>query len=255
MCGRRWSVVLSTNSMSYWDSSPRLFWGDRHGRRPPPGPKAFLFGLNLQMDWLLGQIKEIRQSSYPIISAHNVTEIERLTLALEDRYFFRHAGIDWRCLPRVTRQLITLKRVGGVSTIEQQLVRTILERRDRTIRRKFRELMLAWILSHRMAKRDILRTYLSTAYFGYRLRGCDEASKLLYSFNSPDLNAEQAAFIASLLVYPLPKVARQKAEQSELHPVTNHAAYLDALSAVAPTWAKRIGRRMAYGLARRNNTE
>lgn len=241
--------------MSNWDSHPRLFPGDPQGRRPPPVPKSFLFTLNLQMDWLLGRIMEIRQSHDPIISARQTTEVEDLTLALEDRHFYYHAGIDWRWIPRVARQLITFKKVGGVSTIEQQLVRTILQRRDRTLRRKSREMLLAWVLSHRMAKRDILRTYLSTAYFGHRLRGCDEAAQLLYSLNSPELNAEQAAFVASLLVYPLPKVARQRAEQSGLHPVADHAAYLDALSMVAPKWAKRMRRRMAYGLARRNKAE
>jgi hypothetical protein len=236
--------------MSYEDPPPRLFDGDRWGRRPPPGLKSFLFSLNLQMDWLLEKIEEIRCNQDPIISTPDNTEIERFTLALEDRRFFFHAGIDWRFVPRVIRQLITRKKVGGVSTIEQQLVRTILERRDRTIRRRFREMLLAWILSFRMAKRDILRTYLSTAYFGYRLRGCDDTAKLLYSLTSYELDAVQAAFVASLLVYPLPRIVRDYSELNHLYPIGNHYTYLDTVSAIAPHWAPRIRRRMNYGLSK-----
>jgi|SRR5665213_297649 len=241
--------------MSFDSSRPRLFDGDGWGRRPPPGLKSFLFTLNLQMDWLLGKIQSIRQGNDPIIWAVGDTEIEKLTLLLEDRWFFRHAGIDFRAVPRVVRQLVTLRRVGGVSTIEQQLVRTIIERRERTFRRKGREMLLAWILSHRLPKRDVLRTYLSTAYFGYRLRGCDQAANLLYSMPSPNLDPRQAALVASLLVYPLPKIVRMSAEQQGLHPILDNDAYLNAVANVAPRWAKRVRRRMAYGLARRHNAK
>jgi hypothetical protein len=241
--------------MDNWDSHPRLFDGDSRGRRPPLSPKLYLFILNIQMDWLLDRIRNIRGYADPIIWADRITEIERLTVALEDRFFFQHSGIDWRFIARVMRQIITRKRVGGVSTVEQQLVRTILGRRERTLRRKYREMLLSWILSHRMAKSDILRTYLSTAYFGYRLRGCDDAARLLYLVDSPDMNAEQASFVASMLVYPLPKAARLLAGQLSLHPVTNHAAYLDALSVVAPKWAAGMRRRMAHGLALRRKSK
>lgn len=207
------------------------------------------------MDWLLGRIQMIRMSMDPIIWAPADTEIEHLTLALEDRHFFRHSGIDWRFVPRVCRQIVTFKRVGGVSTIEQQLIRTILERRNRTLRRKSREMLLSWVLSYRMAKRDILRTYLSTAYFGYGIRGCDEAAELLFSLKSPELNMQQAALLASLLVYPLPRVVREHAEQNSLHPMLDHETYLRAASSVAPKWALRMRRRMAYGLAQRRKAK
>lgn len=234
---------------------PQLFNGDGFGRRPPPGLKSFLFTLNLQLDWLLHRINLIRWNLDPIIEAGGTTEIERLTLVLEDRWFFEHAGIDLRAIPRVVRQIFTLKRVGGVSTIEQQLVRTILERRERTLRRKSREILLAWILSYRLPKRDILRTYLSTAYFGYRLRGCDQTSELLFSASSPTLGQEQAAFVASLLVYPLPKVVRAYAEHGKLLPIVDHGVFFKSVSAVAPLWVRRVQRRMAYGLARRRKSK
>lgn len=209
----------------------------------------------MQIDWLLDRIEAVRWESSSIIWADEDTEIEGLTLALEDRWFYAHSGVDLRAIPRVVRQLVTFKRVGGVSTIEQQLVRTLLERRERTIKRKSRELILAWVISHRVPKRDILRTYLSTAYFGYRLRGCDEASDLLFSKPASDLTKSEASFVASLLVYPLPKMVRQFAESRALHPVEDILLYLDAVAPNAPRWSKRVRRRWNYGLARRRHAK
>jgi len=234
--------------MEYEDQQPRLFDGDRWGRRPPPGLKSFLLILNLQIDWILDNIYNATSAYRPIIFAEGETEIEKLTLALEDRWYFGHSGIDWRAVPRVLRQIVTLKRVGGVSTIEQQLVRTVLERRERTINRKSRELVLAWILSHRMSKRAILRSYLDMAYFGYRLRGCDEVARILFAMNSPQLNKEQAALVASLLVYPLPSTVLLGV--SYLYPISNIDEFLNSASVFAPKWAFRVRRRMKYGLSR-----
>lgn len=135
----------------------KLFEGEAYGTRPPPGLKSFLISLNLQMDRLLYQIHEIEGSRDPILSALGTTNIERMTILLEDRRFFSHSGFDTWCIPRIIRRLISLKPVRGISTIEQQLVRTILSRRERTIRRKAREILLAWILTHRKSKREILR--------------------------------------------------------------------------------------------------
>jgi len=236
--------------MTYDFEHPRLFDGDKQGRRLPPGPKSFLFLLNMQVDWLLERIEAIRWNFNSILWEGDETPLERLTLALEDRWFFEHSGIDFRAIPRVIRQLVTLKRVGGVSTIEQQLVRTLLERRERTVKRKSRELLLAWIISHRLSKRDILRTYLASAYFGYRLRGCDQVSELVFRKAASDLEIDEAAFVASLLVYPLPKSVCEAGEKLGLHPVSDIRSYLETVSPTAPRWAKRVLRRLNYGLAR-----
>jgi len=233
-----------------------LFEGEAHRRRRPPGIKSLLIALNIQMDWLLDKIREIEWSmADPILWAADNTEMERLTLLLEDRSFYEHSGFDLRCIPRLIKQAITFRRFGGVSTIEQQLVRTILSRRERTIRRKLRETLLAWILSHRLTKRNILRTYLATAYFGYRLRGCDQASGLIFGRYAADLNSAQAAVIASLLVYPLPKSVRLSPNLSRLLPLDDASNYLEQAAAVAPRWSGRIRRRINYGLALRGNTK
>jgi Transglycosylase len=231
----------------------KLFEGESRKQHPPPGLKSILISLNLQMDWVLEKIRDIAWSSDPIILAEGFTEIERLTLVLEDRRFFLHSGFDIWCIPRMIKQAVLLRRVGGVSTIEQHLVRTILARRERTFRRKAREVLLAWILAHRKSKREILRVYLSTAYFGYRLRGCDEAARLIFHKWAKDLNAQEAAFIASMLVYPLPKSVRYSTKCAILLPVNNVESYLNEASNIAPRWTARMRRRISYGVLLRGD--
>lgn len=234
--------------MSFDEERPQLFDGDREGRPSLPSVKSWLLILNLQIEWIISNI-DLYTRFYPqIIYAEGFTLIEKYTLALEDRYYFSHRGIDWRAVPRMLRQVACFRRVGGVSTIEQQLVRTILERRERTLRRKSRELILAWILSHRLSKRDILRAYLAMAYFGHGVRGCDDASILLFGVPSTDLESRQAAFIASLLVYPLPSIVKSAGIKRNLYPIIDINAFLHEMYAVAPRWVARVRRRMNYGL-------
>lgn len=233
----------------------QLFEGESQKKRAPPDLKSYLIELNLQMDWLLQRIEFIEWSGDAIIWADGFTEMERLTLLLEDRRYFRHAGFDWRGVPRVLRQVMTFKRIGGVSTIEQQLVRTLLERRERTVRRKSREMLLAWILTHRKSKQSVLRAYLATAYFGYKLRGCDQASNLVFGIDADQLKVEQASFLASLLVYPLPRVVRDEAGRHPIFPTSDIASMLAATMSVAPRWTSNVKRRSAYGIALSRKTK
>jgi membrane peptidoglycan carboxypeptidase len=97
-----------------------------------------------------------------------------------------------------------------------QLFRTASDRYEKTLRRKLREFVGVIALQRRFTKIQILRTYLSVAYFGTGLRGAIEAAAALYpdEFESDDffedlsrLTTDQAARLAALLVYPKPRVA------------------------------------------------
>jgi membrane carboxypeptidase/penicillin-binding protein PbpC len=191
-------------------------------------------------------------------SLHLLDELsvfEKMVLKLEDRRYFGHPGFDYRCFARIGRQIITLKRIGGVSTIEQQFVRTVLERNERTIKRKTRELFLAWVLTYRASKISVLRSYLAIVYLGYRIRGCDEAARLIFGKDAAQLSADAAAFVAALMVYPLPKVVRRNAEDMALLPTADSASLLSYSRAVAPKWSARVERRMKYALALSKQSE
>ncbi len=118
-------------------------------------------------------------------------------LAIEDRRFFDHWGVD----PRgVARALFT--GVGGGSTITQQLAKFTFLTPEQTLTRKAREALIAFWLEAWLTKDEILERYLSNAYFGDNMYGLRAAS-LHYFYRQPEnLRPEQAAMLAGLLQAP-----------------------------------------------------
>ena len=146
---------------------------------------------------------EIHQNS--IAYKTPLIPLEKLVLALEDRRFYYHPGFDLFSIFRASLRRVQKKRItGGASTIEQQFVRTITNRREYKISRKIREIFLAILISAKYEKNLILRVYLNIAYTGYRLEGVYQASELLYNKKVQDLTFTQASYIAALLKYPAP---------------------------------------------------
>lgn len=91
--------------------------------------------------------------------------IDAVILA-EDHRNNLHPGIDVIAMIRASWVRIRLGQVQGASTIEQQFVRVVTKRHERTARRKIREQMLALMLVRRTTKRRIASTYLATAFYG-----------------------------------------------------------------------------------------
>ncbi len=133
-----------------------------------------------------------------------LSALELMTLAMEDRRFFEHQGFDSWSFGREIFRMITLQRFGGASTIDMQFVRTITGYRQRTAMRKLYEILLAVLIQFRYGKIEILRAYLSNAYFGSHLIGSDAASFALYRKSAWELDQREAAVVASMLVYPKP---------------------------------------------------
>jgi hypothetical protein len=213
--------------------------------------KRYLINLNKKLDYAKYAIKTDYEygfhSSLPAFEGQ-LSEIELCALVLEDRFFFSHHGIELRAIPRVIKRYLRTGQIGGISTIEQQTIRTIMNRRERTLARKFHELILAYCLNFHCAKRMILRYYLNNAYFGYALRGCDEASVHIFGKQASALDHKQAAFIASLLARPLPRAIFITLEQRLSPPVDPHEIIYDA-KRIGLRWAENVERRYNYALA------
>jgi membrane peptidoglycan carboxypeptidase len=133
-----------------------------------------------------------------------LTNLEKMVLILEDRRFFLHRGVDIKSALRELIRAITFRRHGGASTIDMQFVRTATGYRQRTLSRKFYEMLLATIIQFRYSKLLILRSYLSCAYFGSHLKGTNSASQKVFQKPDNNLTVEEASFIAAMLVYPRP---------------------------------------------------
>jgi len=124
-------------------------------------------------------------------------------LAIEDRNFYHHAGID----PRgVLRALWHDARAGaaeqGGSTITQQLAKTAFLEPERTLRRKIQEAWIALYLEARLSKDQILERYLSSIYFGDGTYGLRAAARHYFDKAPGELDLGEAALLAGLAKAP-----------------------------------------------------
>lgn len=138
------------------------------------------------------------------VSTEPLSNLERLVLVLEDRRFLQHRGFDARACVRELLKMLTLRKHGGASTIDMQFVRTATGYKQYTAKRKLYEMLLAFLIHFRYTKIEILRSYLSCAFFGSHLIGAERASRKVFSKSCGDLTDSEAAFIAAMLVYPRP---------------------------------------------------
>lgn len=120
-------------------------------------------------------------------------------IAAEDERFYEHKGLDWLGM---LRALITdikeMAIVQGGSTITQQTVKSLLLSHERTISRKAREIMLAYLLEKRLSKDEILTIYLNQIYFGHGAYGVEAAARTYFGKHVWELNLAEAALIAGL---------------------------------------------------------
>ncbi len=124
-------------------------------------------------------------------------------VAIEDRRFYDHPGIDlWGIGRAAARNLLAGSLREGGSTITQQLAKLAFLNSDRTAARKLRELMLAFWLEAWLSKDQILSRYVSSAYFGDNVYGLRAAAHHYFSRDPEDLTVEQAALLAGLMKAP-----------------------------------------------------
>jgi 1A family penicillin-binding protein len=124
-------------------------------------------------------------------------------IAIEDRRFYRHGGIDLRGILRAGwRNTQAGGTREGASTITQQLARLMYLSPERTFRRKVQEAVLAIWLESQLTKEDILLRYLNTAYFGAGAYGVDAAARRYFSKRAGELTLSEAAMLAGLVRAP-----------------------------------------------------
>jgi membrane peptidoglycan carboxypeptidase len=153
----------------------------------------------------------------PSVASPRLTPLEQMVIVLEDRRFFRHAGVDIRSVIREVYKKLSRRKHGGASTIDMQFVRTATNYRDRTFRRKTYESLLSTLIQFRYGKRVILRSYLACAYLGTGLNNANQAAQKIFAKAANRLDLEEAAFIAALLAYPRPRNGSAEWERKARH--------------------------------------
>jgi penicillin-binding protein 1A len=154
--------------------------------------------------------------------------LKNAVIAVEDRRFYEHEGVDYMGIARAfTQDVLARSAVQGGSTITQQFVKNALAAQgDRTVFSKLRESALAYHLERQWSKQKILTQYLNTVYFGNGAYGVESAMRTYFGGDRAELGSDErlattaepheAALLAGIIASP-----------SAYDPITNPEAALD----------------------------
>ncbi|KUN53232.1 penicillin-binding protein [Streptomyces avermitilis] len=126
-------------------------------------------------------------------------DVRWAVLAAENASFYSDPGISVSGIGRALWRTVGEGDTQGGSTITQQYVKNVYLTQNRSVTRKFTEAMIAVKLDQRMSKDQILEGYLNTSWFGRGTYGIQRASQAYYGKDVGELNASEAALLASLL--------------------------------------------------------
>ena len=129
--------------------------------------------------------------------------MRKATIAIEDRRFFDHGGVD---LEGIARAAVADIKAGSIveggSTITQQLVRNLYISREQTVQRKVKEACLASKLDGEWSKQRILTEYLNQVYYGNHAYGIEAAAQTYFSKPASELDLSESALLAGLTQAP-----------------------------------------------------
>jgi penicillin-binding protein 1A len=147
---------------------------------------------------LLGAIPADRNRT-PVSLRQISPWVPKATVAIEDRRFYQHGGVDYEGIFRALLADIRAgKVVQGGSTITQQLVRNLYISKERTVKRKVVEACLAIKLSRHWSKQRILTAYMNQVYYGNHAYGIEAAAETYFSKRADHLTLREAAMLAGL---------------------------------------------------------
>lgn len=129
----------------------------------------------------------------------------RLLISGEDHRFFHHPGFDLRAICRAMYRHVFWGIQEGASTIEQQTVRILTRRYEKTIERKVREILLATLVTEVIPKTILPTIHLEIAYFGWRMNNFRQVCKRL-ALHPQQMSLEDAAGVVARLKYPEPRI-------------------------------------------------
>ncbi|MGE4596510.1 MAG: transglycosylase domain-containing protein, partial [Methylophilaceae bacterium] len=167
--------------------------------------------------YLIQEFGEERREFFPIkrVPQNMINAI----LAIEDRRFFEHPGIDIIGIIRAALKNITGQGHEGASTITMQVARNFFLSSERTFKRKINEILLAIKIERQLTKEEILGLYINQIYLGQRSFGFSAAANTYYNKSLSDLNLAEIALLAGLpkapsrynpLIHPDRAIKRQQ---------------------------------------------
>jgi 1A family penicillin-binding protein len=164
----------------------------------------------------LGRLDYVRRVNVPLDSVPGL--VREAFIAVEDRRFYAHSGIDWRSVLRASfRNIRSMGVAEGFSTITMQVVRNAFIPQlagERSLRRKLIEIALARRLEENLTKDQILELYLNIIYLGNGVYGIEAASRDLFGKSVQKLTLAEAATLAALPKGPTSYSPRRNPERA-----------------------------------------
>ena len=155
--------------------------------------------------------------------------VTQAVMAIEDRRFYHHFGLDPIGLGRAAyRNIIAGGVEEGGSTLTQQLAKNLFLEPERSLERKAQEAILALWLEARLTKDEILEHYLNRVYFGAGAYGIEAAAWTYFDKPARDLNLQESALLAGLLKAPSRLSPRRNPEAAERRAAVVLQAMVDA---------------------------
>lgn len=171
----------------------------------------------LQMDHYVYKLKALegRHTASPIPPL-----FEEALLAVEDRNFYQHHGIDWDAIHYSLRKDMRLTAAPqGGSTLTMQAIRYTMLPYDKTPARKIAQMILAMRIEKRITKAEILRLYCDSVGFGLHSAGLSNAGAIYFAKQPADLSLAECAFLVSAIAHPpddIHELTTSRVEQRKL---------------------------------------
>ena len=121
-------------------------------------------------------------------------------IAVEDRSFWEHKGIDLKGIVRVGVEYVTSKgeKVHGASTITQQLVRNVFITKEVTLERKIKEICYALEVEKKYSKEEIIEFYINNIYFANNCYGIEAAAQFYFNKPAGELSLNETAYLCAI---------------------------------------------------------
>jgi penicillin-binding protein 1B len=199
--------------------------------------------LTLEPELITYLFDEAREKKRTVHYEEYPDHLIKAVLAIEDRRFFSHPGLDpFRIVGAAIRNIQAESYIQGGSTITQQLVKNFFLTPEKSFRRKAQEALLAFVLERRAHKKDILELYLNEVYLGqvgsFSISGIGEAARMYFHKDVGNLTLAEAALLAGMIQSPNPynpyrHAKRATDRRNQVLRAMQEAGFVDAATAQA----------------------
>ncbi|MCI9469084.1 MAG: hypothetical protein HFG45_07280 [Oscillospiraceae bacterium] len=129
--------------------------------------------------------------------------MQRAIVAIEDRRFYDHKGVDWyRTVGAFANMFLTMRNDFGGSTITQQLIKNLTQEDDITVQRKLMEIFRALDLEKKYDKDELIEYYLNAVFFGRNCYGVEAAAQTYFGKSISECSLAECASIAGITNNP-----------------------------------------------------